>query len=79
MVFYLALLPSLIDLSQVGVTQWAILATATVMTLVLIDGIWILAAERARSLLRTPRALRLSNRISAMTLGGAAALLAAKS
>lgn len=79
MVFYLALLPSLIDLSQVGVTQWAILATATVLTLALIDGIWILAAERARSLLRTPRALRLSNRISAMTLGGAAVLLAAKS
>jgi hypothetical protein len=37
-----------------------------------------LAAARARRLLRSPRAMRVANRISATTMGGAAVAIAAK-
>lgn len=78
MVFYLALLPTLIDLSSVGVSQWAILAVTTFGTLACIDLSWTLFAHKARGLFRTPRAMRLSNRVGAMTLGGVALMIAAR-
>lgn len=78
MVFYLALLPSLIDMNAVGFSEWAILALVTLLTLAVIDLAWIFAAERARGFLRSPRAVRVANRISATTLGGAALAIALK-
>lgn len=78
MVFYVALLPSLIDLKEVDVQLWAILATIAVASIALTDIIWVALAERARVLLRTPAAIRMANRASALTLGGAAGLIAIK-
>lgn len=78
MVYYLALLPSFIDLSKAGVSEWAVLATITLVTLAAIDLTWTFLAHRARGLLRTPKALRLANRIGAVTMGGAAAAIAAR-
>ncbi len=78
MVFYLALLPALIDLSGAGVAQWAVLAPVTLLCLAAADLTWIALAQKARGWLKTPRARRLANRISAGALGGAAALLAAR-
>ena len=78
MVFYLALLPSLIDLSQIGMQEWAILAAVTLVTLAAIDLTWTFLAHKARRLLRTPGAIRLTNRIGALALGGAAGAIAAK-
>ncbi|WP_233836990.1 LysE family translocator [Paraburkholderia sp. ZP32-5] len=78
MVFYVALLPSLIDLSSVGFRQWAIVAAVTLGTLVTVDLSWIFAAHKARFLLRTPRALRIANRVGAFALGGAAVTIASK-
>jgi threonine/homoserine/homoserine lactone efflux protein len=78
MVFYLALLPSLIDLSQIGIQEWAILAAVTLVTLAAIDLTWTFLAHKARRLLRTPGAIRLTNRIGALALGGAAGAIAAK-
>lgn len=77
-VFYLALLPSLIDLSSVTVSAWAIVALVTLLVLAAIDLGWAALAHRARSLLRTPRALRLANRVSASAMGGAAAVVATR-
>lgn len=78
MVFYLALLPSLIDMRVAGPLEALSMALVAVATLAVVDGVWIAMAQRARALLRTPRAMRLSNRLSAAVMGGAAAAIAAK-
>ncbi|NIF76898.1 LysE family translocator [Paraburkholderia sp. Cy-641] len=78
MVFYIALLPALIDLSSVGVRQWAMLASVTLVTLAAIDLSWILLAHKARFILRTPRAVRFANRVGAFALGGAAVAIASR-
>ncbi|WP_418594880.1 LysE family translocator [Ponticoccus sp. (in: a-proteobacteria)] len=78
MVFYLALLPTLIDLSGVTVALWAAVAAVTVASLALVDLAWIAAAHQARRLLRTPRAVRIANRVGAASLGGAAGVIATR-
>lgn len=78
MVFYLALLPALVDLAQVGLGTWAVLAGVTLVTLMAVDLSWVALAARARRFLRSPRAIRAANRVSAATLGGAAALIATR-
>jgi threonine/homoserine/homoserine lactone efflux protein len=78
MVFYIALLPSLIDVSSVGIAQWAVLAGVTLLMLAAIDLTWTFLAHKARAFLRTPSAVRLANRISAFTLGGAAVAIATR-
>jgi threonine/homoserine/homoserine lactone efflux protein len=78
MVFYLALLPSLIDMDSVGLGAWAVLALVMLASLALVDFAWIALAQRARGLLRTPRAVRLSNRLGATAIGGAAAMIAVR-
>jgi threonine/homoserine/homoserine lactone efflux protein len=78
MVFYLALLPSFIDLPKAGASEWAILASITLVTLAGIDLTWTFLAHKARALLRTPGAVRLANRLGAVAMGGAAAAIAAR-
>jgi len=78
MVFYIALLPSLIDLSSAGFQEWAILSCVTLVTLATIDLSWTFLAHKARLLLRTPRAVRIANRVGAFALGGAAAAIASR-
>ncbi len=78
MVFYLALLPTLIDLTRPTVSLWAMMAFVTVLVLAAIDIAWIVLAHHARKLLRTPRAMKIANRVGATTLGGAAAVIATR-
>ncbi|WP_127901865.1 LysE family translocator [Solirhodobacter olei] len=78
MVFYLALVPTLIDLSHVGLGGWAALTTTAVSVLVAVDLSWLALATRARRLLRNPRALKVANRMSAGIMAGAAGLIAAR-
>ena len=78
MVFYLALLPTLIDLHRVGLVEWGQLVMVMLAVLAGIDLAWALLAARARRLLRSPRAVRLVNRTSASVMAGAAAAIAAK-
>ena len=76
MVFYLALLPSIIDLAGITPLAWLELTATMLVILAVIDLGYIVLAARARRLLRSPRALRIANRTSATILGGAAATLA---
>ena len=78
MVFYLALLPMLIDLHRVGPVEWGQLVMVMLAVLAGIDLAWALLAARARRLLRSPRAVRLVNRTSASVMAGAAVAIAAK-
>jgi threonine/homoserine/homoserine lactone efflux protein len=76
MVFYLALLPTIIDLAGITLIGWLELTATMLVVLAAIDLGYIALAARARLLLRSPRALRIANRASAGLLGGAAATLA---
>lgn len=77
-VFYLALLPSLIDLGRVSIAGWAVLSAVTLGVLAMVFGGYVLMAARARRLLTSPSRVRLINRTSAGIMAGAAAAIAAR-
>jgi len=79
MMFYLALLPTIIDLASVTLVGWLELTLTMVVVLVSVDLTWALAASQAGRLLKSPRAMKIANRISAATMAGAAAAIAARS
>ena len=78
MVFYLALLPTIVDLAHLGLVGWAELTATMVTVLVAVDLSWVLLAARARRLLKSPRAMRLANRCSAGMMAGTATAIAAR-
>jgi threonine/homoserine/homoserine lactone efflux protein len=78
MVFYLALLPSLIDLNSVGAIGLAELVATAVLVMMTVDLAWAFAASWARGWLRSPRAVRIANRASATAMGGAAVAIATR-
>ena len=78
MMFYLALLPTILDLAAVTVLGWVELTLTMVLVLVAVDLAWVLAAAQARRLLKSARAMKIANRVSAATMAGAAAAIAAR-
>lgn len=78
-IFYLALLPNLIDLSSITRLDFVALVAITFAVLVVVLLPYIGAAGRARLLLQTPRALKALNRFAASCLAGAAAAIALRS
>jgi threonine/homoserine/homoserine lactone efflux protein len=78
MVFYLALLPNLIDLQAVTALGFVELVTITFVVLTVIDGAYVLLAARARRFLTNPRAIKLVNRGSGALLAGAAVAVATR-
>ena len=77
MVFYLALLPTIVDLDRVGGTAWLELTAVTLLVLMSVDFAWALLAVRARRLLTSRKAVKIANRTSATMMAGAAAVIAA--
>ncbi|WP_193369594.1 LysE family translocator [Pelagibius marinus] len=78
MVFYLALLPAIIDLGSVTLAGWAELTATMLAVLTAVDLGWALLAVQARRLLKTPRAVRAVNRLSAGVMADAATAIAAR-
>lgn len=78
MMFYVALLPTIIDMSSVTMAGWAELVAVMLAVLVVVDLAWVLFAAKARQLLRSARAVKIANRSSAGLMAGAAAAIAAK-
>ena len=79
MVFYLALLPSLIDINNVSALGLVELAAVAVLVLMTVDLAWVFAAAWGRTWLKSPRAVRIANRASATAMGGAAVIMATRS
>lgn len=79
MVFYMALVPTIIDLTRVGVVGWASLTITMLAVLVAVDLTWVFFASQARRLLRSPQGVRAANRAGATVMAGAAAAIAARS
>ena len=77
MVFYLALLPTIVDLDRVRGTEWLELTAVTLFVLMSVDLAWALLAVRARRLLTSRKAVKIANRASATMMAGAAAVIAA--
>ncbi|WP_282607730.1 LysE family translocator [Pelagibius sp. Alg239-R121] len=78
MVFYLALLPTIIDLAGITFVAWLELTVTMLIVLAAIDLGYIVLAGRARQLMKSPRAMRIANRVGATVMGGAAAAIASK-
>jgi threonine/homoserine/homoserine lactone efflux protein len=78
MVFYVALLPSLVDLGAVTPLGLAELGLTALVVMMTVDLGWACAAAWARRWLRAPGAQRLANRVGATAMGGAAAAIAAR-
>lgn len=78
MVFYVALLPSLIDLDAVTPLGLVELGATALLVMMTVDLGWACAAAWARRWLRTPGAQRVANRVGATAMGGAAAAIATR-
>ncbi|SCX21019.1 LysE family translocator [Agrobacterium rosae] len=79
MLFYVALVPTLIDIRMIGSTEYATLLAVTFVVLMAVLLPYILLASRARTLLKHPSALTILNRTAASILAGTAAVIAARS
>ncbi len=78
MMFYVALLPAIIDLAGVTLVGWGELVATMLVVLVAVDFFWVALAAKARRLLRSERAVRAANRTSAGLMAGAAAAIATR-
>lgn len=78
MLFYIGLLPALIDLRTITMESYLILAITTVVVLLLVTMPYMLLAGKARSWMTQPEKMRLLNRTAATFIGGAAAMIVAR-
>jgi threonine/homoserine/homoserine lactone efflux protein len=78
MVFYLALLPTLIEINSITIMAWAELTLTMFVVLAVIDVFYVGLAPRARLVINNPRSLRIANRISASIMGAAAGAIASR-
>ncbi|MDQ0563134.1 threonine/homoserine/homoserine lactone efflux protein [Rhizobium mesoamericanum] len=69
--FYVALVPTLIDLNSIGLREYGILPAATAVVLLVV----LLLASRARMMLKQPGALQTLNKTAADILAGTAAFI----
>lgn len=78
MVFYLALLPTVLDVAAVTALGYAELVVVTLGVLAVVFAGYIVLAARARRLFTSPRAMRIVNRVTGVTMAGAAAAVATR-
>lgn len=78
MVFYLALLPTILDLSRISILGYLELVVVTLAVLTLVFGAYIGLAARARLMFTSAKAIRVANRSSATAMTGAAVWVATR-
>ncbi|CCM74089.1 LysE family translocator [Rhizobium mesoamericanum] len=78
MLFYVALVPTLIDLNSIGLREYGILLATTFVVLLVVLVPYMLLASRARMMLKQPRALQALNKTAAGILAGTAAFIATR-
>lgn len=79
MLFYLALVPNLFDLTAVDTLAFLEMAGIIVVVLGAVMIGYVAAAARVRRLFATPRAVRIINRVGGTVMAGAAAAIATRS
>ncbi|HEV2677766.1 MAG TPA: LysE family translocator [Aliidongia sp.] len=78
MLFYLALVPNLIDVAQLGLVGFAELCAVVTLVLAVVFAVYVTLAGRARGLFRSARAMRLVNRSSGAIIAGTAVVVATR-
>lgn len=78
MVFYLALLPNIVDLQTVTILGWLELSLVVLGVLTVVFGAYVALAARTRRLFTSPRAMRMVNRGTGAVMASAAVAIAAK-
>ena len=78
MIFYVALLPTIVPLETLKLDGYIEIAIAIVVILPVILGSYVVAAARARNLFRSPKSRRAINRGSGTVLAAAAVAVAAR-
>jgi threonine/homoserine/homoserine lactone efflux protein len=76
--FFVALLPTVIDVGRIDALAFAQLAVLIAITLASVLAAYALAAARARRLLTSPRAVRAVNRGAGVAVAGAAVAIATR-
>lgn len=77
-VFYLALLPTVLDLNNVHFFEWAVLAVLTVIVIFAGLAPYAVLATKARKMMTQPKALKRLNRFASAFIGGAGVLILAE-
>ncbi len=77
-VFYLAVLPAIVDLHQLSLAGYTVGAALILVILFAILAAYALAAHAARGFFRSPTAMRNLNRVSGTAIAGAAVAIAAR-
>ena len=77
-VFYVALLPTVVDLQRLQFSGYLQIAIAMAVILPLVLGAYAVAAAHARRLFKSPRALKVMNRGTGVALAGAAVAVATR-
>lgn len=78
MLFYVALLPSIVSPEQLSITMILSLIVAVIVVLATVFTIYVLSAEKAGSLLGSKQSMKRVNHATAIALAGAAIWIAAK-
>ncbi len=78
MLFYMALLPTLIDLTQLTLTDMAELAGIVALVVSSVLAGYVVLAAQARRVLTSPRAVQAVNRTAGVAMAGAAAAIIAR-
>lgn len=78
MLFYLALLPTLIDLPSLNAIGFVELAAVVAVVFVIVFTGYVVLAAQARRVFASPRAIRMVNRTSGVAMAGAAAAVAVR-
>lgn len=77
--FFLALLPTIVDLTTLSLFGLVEMAGLIALILSSVLGTYALLAERARRFISSPREMRIVNRLCGAAIAGAAATIAARS
>ncbi len=78
MLFYLALMPTLIDLTQLTFVDMAELAAIVALVVSVVLAGYVLLASQARRMFTSPRAVQAVNRTAGLAMAGAAAAIVAR-
>lgn len=78
MIFYVAITPTILDLKTITSSDYAALATITVVVLLAVLVPYLALAAKARGFLSSPRGLKILSRGAATFMLGAAAAIAAR-
>ena len=76
--FFLALLPTVVDLASMNALRFVEISLAIVVVLPAVLFSYVFLAARAREMFTTPKAVRRLNRSSGAAMAGAAAVIAAR-